>query len=422
MGVFSRLFRAEGWVTRSPTDDYWYGPRGSVSLTGLRVDPDTALKLSTVYACTRIIRESIATLPLPIYRSLANGGKERDPEHPLYDLLQYQPNSWQTAQGWREQMTHNVLLRGVACSRVVPGPRGFADQLVPLHPDYLTLPCDVDEPYLYRAPGKPEARYRPDEIFRVDGLTLDGWTPCSVIQYARESMGLGLASEQYAARVYSQDARPRGVIEVAGKLSKPGAQLLSEEWQEAYGGLGNAHKVAVLVEGAKFAPISVSPEDAQMIASREFSVEDICRWFGVPPHMVGSTAKVTSWGSGIEQLSIGYVTFTLLPWLKRWEQSIRRDLILDKRGRFAEHVVAALVKGDLKTRYEAYAIGRQNGWLSANDIRRFENENPIAGGDEYLRPLNMAPAGADGAGAHTGDWIDMLAGAAGERTNGHADH
>ena len=421
MGFLASILRAGP----AAHDDYWYRPVGTTSLAGVRVDADTALKLSAVWACVRIISESVASLPLPIYRVRPDGGKERDTGHPLYDRLQYQPNAWQTAQMWRQQMTTSALLRGAGFSRLVAGPRGANTWIEPLHADWLTIPSKPGEAYTYRQPGQQAETIRADQVFRLDGLTLDGVRPCSVIEYARESMGIGLAAEQYAGRVFSQDGRPRGVLEHPGKLSQDAATRLKESWQESYAGLGNAHKVAVLQEGLKFNPISVTPDDAQMLASREFSVEDVCRWFGVPPHMVGSTAKVTSWGSGIEQLSIGFVTYTLLPWLKRWEQSARRDLIFDKANVFAEHVIDGLLRGDQKTRYEAYAIGRQNGWLSVNDIRRLENMNPVQGGDVYLQPLNMAPVGQTTAALDSGaqDWQAHLIGAAaGERTNGHADH
>lgn len=390
------------------------------SLTGLPVTPDTALKLSAVWACVRIISESVASLPLPVYRVLPDGGKERDPAHPIYETLQYLPNGWQTAQQWRQQMTTHALLRGAGYSRLTDGPRGPLTQAEPLNPDWLSVPgqWSEDAVYLYRVPGQPEERIRQDRILRVDGLTLDGVTPCSVIEYARESLGIGLAAEQYAGRVYSQDGRPRGTLEHPGKLSKEAAARLKESWQESYAGLGNAHKVAVLEEGLKFSPISVSPEDAQMIASREFSVEDICRWFGVPPHMVGSTAKVTSWGSGIEQLSIGFVTYTLLPWLKRWEQSIRRDMIFPNRRDqyFAEHVIDGLLRGDQESRYRAYMIGLTGTFLSPNDVRRMENMNPRPGGDVYQNPA-ISP-GPSSAGAL--DDLPGLAAMLNGRANGHA--
>lgn len=417
--ILSSLFRAEGNVSRSPLDDYWYQPRGTSSVTGVRVDADTALKLSAAWACNRIISESVSSLPLPIYKVRSDGGKERAPYHAIYDVLQYQPNGWQTAQAWRQQMTTDALMRGAGFSRFVDGPRGPHTALEPLHFDWLTLPPKRGGNYVYREPGQPEQQILYEDVFRVDGLTLDGWTPCSVISYARESLGLGLAAESYAGRVFSQDGRPRGTLEHPGKLSKDAGDRLAETWRETYSGLANAHKVAVLQEGMKFNAISVTPEDAQMLASREFSVEDVCRWFGVPPHMVGSTAKVTSWGSGIEQLSIGFVTYTLLPWLKRWEQSIRRDLIFDKQQFFAEHVIDGLLRGDQASRYAAYAIGRQNKWLSANDVRRMENMNPIPGGDTYDNPaITVAQPGAAGA---LDDMPELVAMLNGERMNGHAE-
>ncbi len=425
MGILASLFRAGP----AAHDDYWYRPVGATSLAGVRVDADTALKLSAAWACVRIISESVAGLPLPIYRMRPDGGKERDSTHPLYDTLQYQPNEWQTAQQWRQQMTTAALLRGCGYSEMVPGPRGPMTRVRPLHNDWLTLPKDMTDPastYTYREPGQQAREIRNDLVFRLDGMTLDGVTPCSVIEYARESMGIGLAAEQYAGRVFSQDGRPRGTLEHPGKLSKDAADRLKESWQESYAGLGNAHKVAVLQEGMKFNAISVTPDDAQMLASREFSVEDICRWFGVPPHMVGSTAKVTSWGSGIEQLSIGFVTYTLLPWLKRWEQSIRRDLIFDKANVFAEHVLDGLLRGDQESRYRAYMIGLTGTFLSPNDVRRLENMNPRPGGDVYQNPA-ITPGGTamqDAAALDLGvqDWQARLIELTGERTNGHADH
>ncbi len=418
MNLIRALFRADGG-SRAPDADYWYQPRGMTSLTGLAVTPDTALKLSAVWACVGLISESVSSLPLPMFQYRDDGGKDRAPYHALYETLQFQANAWQTAQQWRQMMTVHALLRGAGFSKLVDGPRGPLTWAEPLNPDWLTLPGAWHEAaeYIYRVPGQPEERIRQDQILRVDGMSLDGWRPCSVIEYARESMGIGLAAEQYAGRVYSQDGRPRGVLEHPGKLSKEAKGNLKESWQESYAGLGNAHKVAILEEGLKFSSISVSPEDAQMIASREFSIEDLARWFRVPPHMIGSTAKVTSWGTGIEQLGIGYVTYTLLPWLKRWEQSIRRDMIFQKQQYFAEHVVDGLLKGDQASRYQAYAIGIQNRWLSPNDVRRLENMNPIPGGDTYENP-NISPgqSGTTGALEDLPEWRAMLNG----RANGHA--
>lgn len=387
MGLIRSLFRAGP----APHDDFWYQPIGYsvTSATGVRVSPDMALRLSAVWACVRLISDLTSILPLPIYRFLPAGGKERAPEHPLYQTLQNRANFWQTAQGFRQQLTVHALLRGAGFARIVDTERGRHTGLEPLNPDWLQLPKPPLDPYsvyIYREPGKPDQHINQGSIFRLDGPTLDGYTPVSVVTYARESMGLGLAAESYAGRVYSQDGRPRGVLEHPGKLSKEAMERLSESWQASYAGLSNAHKVAVLQEGMKFSSISVSPEDAQMIASREFSVEDLARWFGVPPHLIGSTAKTTSWGSGIEQMTLGFVKFTLLPWLQRWEQSIQRDLIFDKDVFFAEHVLDGLMRGDLLSRYKAYAIGRQGTWLSANEVRGWENLNPRPGGDEYDNP------------------------------------
>lgn len=416
MALINSLFRAGP----APWDDFWYKSVGSqaASSTGLRVDAETALKLSVVWACATLISESIAMLPLIVYHRLPNDGKERATTNPLYSVLHDKPNANQTSQQWRQQMTMQMLLRGTGLSEMVAGPGGFADQLVPLDQSRLTKPKVAGDPYILRRDDGPDRSIPWANVLRLPGPSIDGLWGMSVIEAARESMGIGLAAEQYAGRVFSQDGRPRGVIEHPAKLSKEAREQLAESWANAYAGLANAHKVAVLWEGMKFSPMSVSPEDAQMLESREFSVEDICRWFRVPPHMVGSTAKVTSWGTGIEQLSIGFVTFTLLPWLVRWEQAIGAQLIAAPQWYFAEHVVDGLLRGDQKTRYEAYQIGVLSGWLSINDVRRFENMNPVPGGDEYRAPLNSSPVSQPkGAVDGQADWMAELVG----RTNGHAE-
>ncbi|NJN53294.1 MAG: phage portal protein [Anaerolineae bacterium] len=215
----------------------------------------------------------------------------------------------------------------------------------------------------------------------------------SVISYARDSFGLTLAAERYGSRLFRNDSRPGGVLQTPNKLKPDAAARLKASWNAAHTG-GGQHRVAVLEEGIEWKQIGISPEEAQFLGTREFQAEDVCRWFRVPPHMVGLTSKATSWGSGIEEMTIGFLTYTLQPWLTRWTQAIRRDLILAPNSYFADFVTSALLKGDTEGRYNAYAIGRQWGWLSVNDIRRFENMNPVPNGDAYLQPMNMVEAEA----------------------------
>lgn len=367
-----------------------FGPQ---TRSGVSVNPDNALKVSAAWACVRLISETIASLPLITYQRLANGGRERATNHPLYELLDDRPNEKQTAFEYREMQLGHTLLRGNGYSHLEEGRRGFVDQLTPLHPDRVnieSLPADGLKPrYRYRVDGKT---YTDAEILHVRGLSSDGVSGLDPITYARESLGLSLAGERYGARFFRNDARPTVVLKHPSKFKDAKtADRVRAHWNRIHGGEGQ-NGTAVLEEGMDLAVIGVDPRNAQFLELREFQAEDVCRWFRVPPHMVGLTSKATSWGSGIEQMSIGFVIYTLVPWMRRIEQAIARDLILAPRTYFVEHLVDGLLRGDLKARYDAYAIARDKGWYSVNDIRRKENENPIPGGDTYATGTPTAPA------------------------------
>lgn len=359
---------------------------GGLTPAGVSVGPETALKLSAVFACDRLIAETVASLPAFVYERLADGGRQRATNHPLYDVLHRQPNEYQTAIEFFDFMTHCALMRGNAFARIVAGPRGFADQLMPLHPDYVQMEAAPRGGLRYRVniPGRPPELLADEDVLHVKGMSADGLIGVSVIAYARESLGLALAADRYGGRFFRNNARPGGVLEMAGKLSPEASKRLKETWEAAHTG-DNQHRVALLEEGLTFKEVGVSHKDSQFLETREFQAEDICRWFRVPPHMVGLTSKVTSWGSGIEQLGQGFVTYTLMPWLVRWQQAISRDLILAPNKYFVEFATEALLRGDLKGRYDAYAIAVDKGWLSPNDVRRLENINPRPGGDAYAQ-------------------------------------
>lgn len=364
--------------------DGWAGWPGVVTQAGVPVSADSALKLSAAWACVRLLSETIAALPLKVYRRLTDGGREEATNHPLFDLLHDRPNENQTSIEARQMMTLHALQRGNGLARIVPGARGFVDQLKPIHPDYVVieelrgggLRYQVDEP------GEPHATLLDEDVLHLKGLSLDGKRGVSVITYARESIGLALAAGDYGSRYFKNGARASGVIQHPKNLSGPAQERLRAQMAENHTG-ANQWKPFVFEEGMTWTDVSFNNKDSQFLELLDHQAADVCRWYGVPPHMVGLTDKVTSWGSGIEQLGIAFVTYTLLPWLKRWEQAITRDLILAPRVYFVEHDVAGLLRGDQKARYEAYQIGIQNGWLSANDVRRLENLNPIPDGDIY---------------------------------------
>jgi HK97 family phage portal protein len=391
---------AGGSVARDPGDDFWWRSAGPTSVagpavSGVYVSEQTALCASAIWGCCKLLSESLAGLPLPVYERFPDGARQRAPNHPLYDRLQHAPNEHMTAFDFKVAMMLALLLRGEAYARIVPGPRGPVDQLLPLPPDRVAVEALPSGRQRYRV-TEPDGSQRvllDDEVWRLLGLTLDGKRGLSVLGYARETIGLSLAAESYGARFFSQDAAPKGVIEYAGVLSLDAKRRLRAAWQEAHAGLGNAYSTAVLDEGMSYKAMGVAPKDAEWVSLREFEVEDICRFFGVPLHLVQLVSKSSSWGSGIESMGIEFVTYALLPWLRRWENGINADLILAPQRFFAEFLVDGLLRGNQKDRYDAYATGRQWGWLSANDVRRYENLNPVAGLDDYLVPVNMAPAG-----------------------------
>lgn len=399
MSFIMRLLGASG-ISARPDEDWWYWtgiPRASVA--GVWVDEETALKISTFWACVTLLSETIASLPLVIYRYVGEHDRERARNNPLYSILHDRPNEWQTAAEFREMMTGHVLVRGNAYAQIVPGPRGPVDQLVPIHPD--RIPKDNVEKlpngrlrYWVRQDDGSRKAFNQEDIFHLRGPSRDGITGLDVITYATDSLGLTIAAERYGGRFFRNDAMPGGILHTDKTLKEDGAKRLKASWEAAHTG-ANQHRVAVLEDGLQWQQIGIAPEQAQMLGTREFQAEDVTRWFRIPPHMVGLTSKATSWGSGIEQMSIGFVTYTLLPWLTRWTQTISRDLIIAPDSYFADFIVTGLLRGDVATRYSAYAIGRQWGFLSANDIRRLENMNSIPGGDDYLRPMNMMSDGEE---------------------------
>lgn len=364
---------------------------GGSSYTGAVVNRDSAMSISAVFSCIRVLSEAVSSLPLFIYKRTKEG-KRKAPEHLLYNVLHSIPNKEMSSMQMREAMMTQLLLYGNAYAQII---RNRADKVVGLYPivsERVGL-RRIDGQLLYVIENAPKEFYTNKEIFHVKGLSFDGISGMSVLKYGKQSMGMSLGVRQYGANLFSNGARPSGIIEHPGKVSDQAAKNLSESWNRQYQGLDNSNKTAILEEGAKFNPISIPPEDAQFIQTQKFTVEEIARLYNVPLHMIGYLDKATF--SNIENQSIGFVVNTLRPWLVRWEQEISRTLLTEKEREdfYAEHVVDGLLRGDSKTRNEAYAIGRNNGWLSANEIRELENKNSIGEqGDIYLVPLNMVPA------------------------------
>lgn len=384
--------------TPSPDDDSWFSPIGSLAQTGVRVDADTALTIATVFRAVSILAGTFAMLPLHIYSDLPNGAKRRADDLPLDRQLSAEPNSYQDSYQWREMLFGHILLRGNCYCRILPS-RGYpVGDLLPMHPANVTPERFPDGRVIYKlrlANGQTEILNR-DDVFHVPGLSSDGLTGISVVGLMRESLGLALATEAYGARFFSQNAQPSGVLRHPGVLTEEANKRLGHSWQEAHAGLASSHKVAVLEEGMDWKQVGMTSEDAQFLQTRAFQRGEVATWFGVPPHMLGDTEKSTSWGTGIEQQQIGFVQSVMLPWLVRFEQAINRQLIMDSSEYYAKFNVKGLLRGDSAARYSTYAIARQWGFLNANEIRALEDMDPIEGpaGEEYLNPLNFAPAGS----------------------------
>lgn len=371
---------------------------GFSTASGIAVTPDSAMQLSAVSACVRLIAESIASLPLHVYRR--DGDKRiRITEGPHHELLHDQPNQMMTSFGLRETLAAQVLTRGNAYALILWNGAGEPVELLPLPHAKPCKQANGRLAYTFTLDGKSYVEVDQAYMLHIPGLAWDGVCGMSPIQYAAQSIGLGLAAEQFGATFYGNGARPSLVMSVPGALSKEQVTTLRSAWQESFGGVANGNKTAVVFNGATVTPMSIQPDEAQFIETRKFQVSEIARWYRVPPHMIGDLDKATF--SNIEHQALEFVTHTLRPWLVRFEQELKRKLFIGIYAeQYAEFNVDGLLRGDIKSRSDYYIRGRQWGWLSANDIRRLENMEPIDNGDVYLSPLNMVNAGTEAAAAN----------------------
>jgi len=348
------------------------------------------MQTTAVYACVRVLSETLASLPLHVYRH-TDRGKEKATDHRLYSLLHDEPNPEMTSFVFRETLMGHLLLWGNAYAQIVRDGRGDVLAMYPLLPDKMTVDrSSLGELYYEYQTDTGPVILRNYEVFHIPGLGFDGLVGYSPIAMAKNAIGIAIATEEYGAKFFANGANPGGVLEHPGVLKDP--KRVRDSWNAVYQGSGNAHRIAVLEEGMKFQPIAIPPEQAQFIATRKFQLNEIARIFRIPPHMIGDLEKSSF--SNIEQQSLEFVKYTLDPWVSRWEQAIQRSLFKEseKRRYFVKFNVDGLLRGDYQSRMQGYATGRQNGWLSANDIRELEDMNRIPkdqGGDLYLINGNM---------------------------------
>lgn len=393
-------------LTESGLRGTWAWPRETAS--GVTVTPSSAMTSAAVYACVRIIAETVATLPLHVYRDLQPRGRSKATTHPWYRVLHDRPNPFMSSVSLWDALVGHAILRGTAYAEKVPAPDGTYE-LWPLRPERMDVERDdrTGFPvYKYRVSDNLAPVVMPRErLFIIPGFGHDGYRGYSPVSLHREAIGLGLALQEHGARLFGNGAKPGGVLQSKDRLSQEAVERMANSWNRAHEGLSNAHRVAILEEGTTWQQVGMTSEDAQFLESRRYQLGEIARIFRVQPHKIGDLTNATF--SNIEHQAIEYVVDTIRPWVVRIEAAISLDLVRPESGYSAKFVLDGLLRGDQQSRYAAYSVGRQNGWLSANDVREFEDMNPLPPeiGDVYMVQLNMTPTQMlgqqDGGGANT---------------------
>ena len=386
MGIISRIFRSRD-APKNATAGSGYSFMLGSSASGKSVNERSAMQITAVYSCVRILSEAIASLPLHLYK-YTDTGTAKATDHLLYFLLHDEPNKEMTSFVFRETLMTHLLLWGNAYAQIIRNGKGEVLALYPLMPDRMNVDRDESGNIVYEYMVSQEdapinsgstVKLSPSEVLHIPGLGFDGTIGYSPIAMAKNAIGLAIATEEYGSKFFANGA------------TEP--ERVRESWNKGFGG-ENKHKVAILEQGMKYTPISISPNEAQFLETRKFQIDEIARIFRVPPHMIGDLEKSSF--SNIEQQSLEFVKYTLDPWVVRWEQSIKRTLLLpDEKGSyFAKFNVDGLLRGDYQSRMNGYATARQNGWMSANDIRSLEQQDLIPdeeGGNLYLINGNMLP-------------------------------
>lgn len=410
MGMFSRFRSRDKPKNISSGGSFWFGNN---TTSGKIVTSQNAMQITAVYACVRILAEAVAGLPLHLYHYEKDGSKKKAVDNNLYWLMHNEPNPEMTSFVFRETMMEHLLLSGNAYAQIIRNNRGEITALYPLMSDQMTVQRDMNTGRIYyvytrsvddaKLDKKMVVTLSSDEVLHIPGLGFNGLFGFSPIEMAKNAVGMAMATEEYGAKFFANGAQPQGVLEHPGTIKDP--NKLRETWQSTFGGSGNSNKIAVLEEGLKYVPIAISPEQAQFLETRKFQLNEIARIFRIPPHMIGDLEKSSF--SNIEQQSLEFVKYTLDPWIIRWEQSLLKSLFTEreKREYFFKFSVDGLLRGDYKSRMEGFAIGRQNGWLSTDDIRELEDMDKLPegmGGDLYLINGNMLPLNMAGAYAEKG--------------------
>ncbi len=400
------IARLRGWLGRKSETSgtanpaLWFvnGMGGAPTTAGMGVGPGSAMRCAAVYACVRVVSEDVAKLPLILYRRRGAKARLVADDHPLHRILKAHPNSWQSSFEWREMMQAHLELRGNAYSFIVRDGRGQVKELLPLHPDRVTLMLAEDGEVFYQLsrganePSVPPIAPR-SAILHLRGMTFDGYHGVSTVAWLRETIGLSLASEQHGAAYFGNGARPDVVITSKATITKEQAEDIRDRWERLYRGPKGAYRPAVLPYDMSVEKLGITNKDSQFLELRQFQVSDVARGFRIPPHKIGDLTRSTF--NNIEHQGLEYYLDGLMPRLERFEAAMMRDLLTEDEQREyeIEFDFTRILRGDLKTTMEAIASGRNWGVINANEARNWLNLPPREGGDTYLEPLNTVPAG-----------------------------
>jgi len=380
-------------ATPGPLDPFWYQPAQRPGPSGIVVKPDTGLKVGPVFACIRVLRESIGSLPWEVYERLDGQDNQPDPDHYLAPILGRRPNAWQTPIQYKELIVAHLCLRGNFYAHIVPL-AGQEFGLKPLNPDKMDVEQLKDDTLKYTYTPKPGEKYvyPASEIHHIVGLSLNGTTGVSVLEYAANTVGLSIAQQTHGASLFRNGGLPTFWIKrpLGAKWTKDAIRNFRTGWKKLHAGPENAGNPPILQDGMELHELGLSNRDSQWLESLDFNAIDICRFFGVPPHMIGIRGEDPR---DIEQTGIEFVRFTLHPLAVRLEQAADRDLILDPEKHYTRFDLDNLQRGSMAARYGAHNVAVQGGWKTANEVRAEEGYNPIEGGDTPRFPTNMQPAG-----------------------------
>jgi len=373
---------------------------GNPSASGESVTEDTALKLSVVFSCVKILSETMGTIPLKVFKK-TDTGKEPFFNHPLYKILYLQPNPEITSYHWKAMKMSNILLHGNHYCEIQRNRGGRIIALWPLPPNRVKMFRAEDKKIYYRVSinGAEDIDMPANKILHLKGLTLNGLEGLSVLSAAREAIGLGLAGQNSASVFFKNGSQLTGVLEHPGGkglgLSNPAAKRIRKSWEETHTGIPQQHRIALLEEGMKFRAISISPQDSQLLESRKFSVVDVSRFFRVPLHKINNLEKATN--NNIEHQSLEFVMDSISPYTVNFEQEYQIKIFLPSEfgSIYPKYILKGLLRGDIKTRYEGYNKAKNSGWMSADEIRELEDMNnlPDGLGKKYHIPMNMQELG-----------------------------